>query len=305
MTNVEGTPSANLLGVNFGGKKIEAASLDRTGVFIARRSAPTPPSYDEAISIIRGLVDEVGKTAGTVQKVGISMPGSMSPRTDMIRNACVTYLNGRLFGRDLGHALGKTVLVSNDANCLALSEATDGAAVGAKVVFAVILDSGCGGGLAINGKVIDGANGIAGEWGHSPLPWRTAAEQSPRPCWCGLSHCIEAWLSTTLMQRSYREQTPASVDDDVIRRMRAGEPIAVDLINSWLDRLARALATVANVIDPDVFVFGGAMSQLSDIYSKVPSKMKDHVFSDHWFSRLRPAKWGDSSGLRGAAWLGE
>lgn len=204
----------------------------------------------------------------------------------------------------LQNALGKSVVLANDANCLAVSEAADGAAARAAVVFAVVLGTGVGGGLAVDGKVLNGANGLAGEWGHSPLPAHTRQEGADIRCWCGKLNCIELWVSGTGFRRCYREASGRDASGmEIVAAMRAGEREAQTTFGLWIERLGRSLATVVNVIDPEVLVFGGGMSNIPEIYSLVPPIIATHAFSDHWSARLQPAKWGDSSGVRGAARL--
>lgn len=292
------------IGVDFGGTKIEAAAVPDCGDCLIRLRTATPPTYDEAIHAVHELVKRVERETCMVERIGVGMPGSISPRTGLVRNANTTYLNGRSFSRDLEQALGKRVCLSNDANCLAVSEARDGAGAGASMVFAVVLGTGCGGGLAFNGRVIDGANGIAGEWGHNPLPWQTTAEHPGPDCWCGKQGCLETWISGSGFCRDHKVETGrAQSGQEIIKRARAGEPAASFTFDRYLDRLSRALASIVNVIDPDVFVFGGGLSNVAEIYIRLPALVRRFVFSDSWDAPLRMARWGDSSGVRGAARL--
>jgi len=298
------TAAAPLVGIDFGGTKIEAAALDEGGHPILRIRVPTPDNYAAALVAVKELVARVEAETRPVDRVGVGMPGSISPQSGLIRNANTTYLNGRSFAADLAATLGKAVRVSNDANCLAVSEAADGSAVDASVIFAVIIGTGCGGGLVVNGRLIEGANGIAGEWGHNPLPWPSVEELAVPPCWCGHKSCLETWISGTGFRRDYRRLGgPDRNGQEIIAAARQGEPTAVAAFDRYLDRLARALAAIVNVIDPDVFVFGGGMANVAEIYERLPPLMRRHIFSDVWNAPLRLARWGDSSGIRGAARL--
>jgi fructokinase len=292
------------IGVDFGGTKIEAAALDRDGAFLARLRAPNPGAYDAALQTVRDLVARVEAEAGGRGAVGIGAPGSVSPRTGVIRNANSTWLNGRPFREDLEAVLERPVALANDANCLALSEAADGAAVGGRIVFAVILGTGCGGGVVVDGRLIEGANGIGGEWGHTPLPWAKPGEWPGPKCWCGQSGCLETWVSGTGLRRDFAETAGRQLTGEaILEAARAGDPDARVAFDRYIDRLGRALAMVANILDPDVFVFGGGVSNASELYDRLPAVIERNVFSDVWSARLVPAKWGDSSGVRGAARL--
>lgn len=209
-----------------------------------------------------------------------------------------------MFQHDLATASGKAVTIANDANCLARSEATDGAGADGRNVFAVIIGTGCGGGLAINGDLVAGASGIAGEWGHSPLPSPTAKELPGLLCWCGRWNCIERWVSGTGIQDAFREVTGESrTAEEIVTAMRAGEPTASAITEHWMERLGRSLAAITNLIDPDIVVFGDGLVNVSELYERLPALTRPHAFSDHWSCLFRPTKWGDSSGVRGAAWL--
>ena len=291
------------IGIDFGGTKIEAAALDASGAIVARLRAPNPGGYDAAVRTVAELVAEIENKAGDCASVGVGMPGSISPRTGLIRNANSVWLNGRCFGADLETALGRPVRLANDANCMALSEAADGAAAGARVVFAAILGTGCCGGVVVDGRLIEGANGVAGEWGHTPLPWPIERYRAP-PCWCGRTGCLETYISGTGFEADYQRATgrkrsaPLIVEDS-----RAGERWAKEALERYVDRLGRALAVIADIIDPDVIVLAGGMSNVTELYEQVPDAVKRYVFSDVWTSRIAPAMHGDSSGVRGAAWL--
>ena len=294
------------IGIDFGGTKVEAAALDASGAYLARVRAPNPGSYDAAIETIRDLIAQVEQQAGGVGTVGIGLPGSISPTTGVMRNSNSTYLNGRTFREDLTTALKRDVRLANDANCLALSEAVDGAAAGAKVAFAIILGTGCGGGLVVDGRLIDGANGIAGEWGHMPLPW-PSPEESPGPqCWCGQRGCLEMWVSGTGLRHDYAQHAGQALSGEaIIDRLRQGEPAATAAFDRYIDRLGRAIAALCNIVDPDAIVLGGGLSNVAEIYERLPAAIEPRVFSDRWRTKIAPAVWGDASGVRGAARLWE
>jgi fructokinase len=291
------------IGIDFGGTKIEAAALDQTGGYLTRVRVPNPGNYDAAIAAVRGLIQQVEAEVGA-GTVGIGTPGSVNPRTGRMRNSNSTYLNGRCFHTDLEAALGRALRLENDANCLALSEAVDGAAAGARCAFAVILGTGCGGGLVVDGRIVTGGNGIAGEIGHVPLPW-TRPDETPGPdCWCGQRGCLEVWISGSGLARDHLARTGDRLDGPaIVAGMRAGDPRCVQSFDDYVDRVARALAMVVNLVDPDVFVLGGGMSTNRELYDRLPDLVRRHTFSDEWQARLVPAQWGDSSGVRGAARL--
>ncbi|MET0338396.1 MAG: ROK family protein [Caulobacter sp.] len=292
------------IGVDFGGTKIEAAALDADGAFLARLREPNPGDYDAAIRVVVDLIERVEAEAGGQGTVGIGGPGSISPRTGLMRNANSQYLNGRPFDADLAKALGRPIRMANDANCLALSEAVDGAAAGAAGVFAIIVGTGCGGGVVFDGRLVNGANAIAGEWGHTPLPWPREDELPGHKCWCGQMNCLETWVSGTGFRRDYEKATGRDLTGEaIIKAMREGEAEAVAAFDRYADRLGRAMAVVANMIDPDVFVLGGGMSNVDELYERLPAAVRRYVFSDVWEAKIAPPKWGDSSGVRGAARL--
>jgi fructokinase len=287
------------IGVDFGGTKIEAAALDAGGNVQARVRAPTPPDYPAALEAVRALVAEAERQAGgRAPAVGVCGPGSVSPASGLIRNANSTHLNGRPFPGDLARALERPVRYANDADCLALSEATDGAAEGAAVVFGAILGTGCGGGVVAHGRLLAGANAFAGEWGHTPLPWPAEGEHPGPLCWCGRRGCLELWVSGTGFARA--AGCPA---EETVAAARAGEPAAAAELDRYVDRLARGLAVVCDVLDPDVIVLGGGMSNVDELYGRLPGAIAGHVFSDCFATPVRRARHGDSSGVRGAAWL--
>ncbi len=286
------------LGVDFGGTKIEAALLDSNGEILARQRVPNPGSYSGAVQAVADLTarieQERGKRAGAV---GVAMPGSLSPVTGMVRNSNSTWLNGKPFLEDLKVALARPVRVENDANCFALSEAVDGAAAGGRVVFGAIFGTGCGGGVVVDRKTIEGVNGIGGEWGHTPLPW-ARADETPVRDWCGRWQCLEQWVSGTGFKRwagmSAREADEAA---------QAGDPKAIVALDHLADKIARCLAVVIDIIDPDVIVFGGGVSNVERLYPSVRGKLIAHVFSDVVKTKVVKNMHGDSSGVRGAAWL--
>ena len=292
------------VGIDLGGTKIEAAALGEDGDFLARQRVPNPRTYGEALTAVRNLVLQIEEQAGGRGRLGVGSPGSPSPRSGVIRNANSTWLNGRPFREDLQRVLDRPVRLANDANCLAVSEAADGAAAGDRIVFGVIIGTGCGGGLVVNGRLIEGANGIAGEWGHVPLPWASASESPGPACWCGQRGCLETWLSGTGLARDYAETTGRRlISEEIIAAARAGEPEASTTFDLYIDRLGRALAMLCNLFDPDAIVFGGGLSNVQEIYARRPTVIARYVFSDVWEAKLTPARWGDSSGVRGAARL--
>lgn len=292
------------IGVDFGGTKIEAAALDDAGAFAARIREPNPGDYDAAVALVASLIARVEAETGPARSIGLAIPGSPSPRTGLIRNANSTYLNGRRFGQDLEAALGRPVRLANDANCLALSEAVDGAGKGVASVFGVIVGTGCGGGLIIDGKLVEGAHGVAAEIGHISLPWPRAAEAPGPACWCGLNGCLETWVSGTGFQRDHEATTGrAWKAQAVVEAARSGDAGAAAALDRYIDRLGRAMVMVVNLVDPEVFVLGGGMSNVAELYDRLPEVVERHAFSDHWNGRIVAAKWGDSSGVRGAARL--
>jgi fructokinase len=296
------------IGIDLGGTKIEGLALADDGRELARRRVPAPRGdYDRTLQAIAGLVSLIESEAGSRGDVGVGIPGTISPATGLVKNANSTWLNGRALADDLPALLDRPVRFANDANCFALSEATDGAAAGAAVVFGVILGTGTGGGVVVDGRVLTGPNAIAGEWGHNPLP---AARDDERPgpeCYCGRRGCIETFLSGPAMARDYAGDGLAAGTSltavEVAALARAGDPHAVACVDRYVDRLSRALASIINVLDPDVIVLGGGVSNLDALYEAVPVRWTRYVFSDRVDTRLVRAKHGDSSGVRGAAWL--
>ena len=295
------------IGIDFGGTKIEAAALDTAGQFITRVRTPNPGNYEAAIRDVRDLIARAEQAAGDTGTIGVGMPGSISPRDGLMRNANAVFLNGRPFREDLESAIGRPVRMANDANCMALSEAVDGAAAGARSAFAVIVGTGVGGGLVVDGRIVEGANGMGGEWGHVPLPWMTQAEFPGPECWCGQRGCLDMLISGTGFRQDYAARTGELLDGPAIVEAAArGDAGAVASLDAYVDRLGRALAMIANIIDPDVFVMGGGMSNVAAIYPRLPAVIGRYSFGGEWTGSVVPARWGDSSGVRGAArlWVG-
>jgi len=293
------------LGIDIGGTKIEAAALESDGTIRLRRRLPTPAGdYQGIIAAIKILVADIETELGPAESIGAGIPGMLSPATGLVKNANSTCLIGRPFDRDLAAALGRPVRLANDANCFTLSEAVDGAAQGARVVFGVILGTGVGGGIVVDGQVLTGRNAIAGEWGHSPLPWPQDDERPGPACYCGKRGCTETFLNGAGLSRTY-EALAGRPDEAaaIAARADAGEPAAISALACYVDRLARALSTVINLLDPEIIVLGGGLSRVAALYRDVPTRWGDYVFSDTVATKLLPPRWGDSSGVRGAAWL--
>jgi fructokinase len=298
------------IGIDLGGTKIEAAAIDETGRIRARRRIATPAGdYDGTITAITGLVtafeSEIGAPAGVAPaSVGIGIPGTIVAETGLVKNANSTWLNRRPLSRDVEAALGRPVRFANDANCFALSEAIDGAAAGCGTVFGVILGTGVGGGIAIGGRLLVGANAIAGEWGHNPLPGPQPGELPGPPCYCGRSGCIETFLSGPGLAADHRRQTGCDLAaPEIAAGAAAGDPDCRASLDRYAGRLARALAGIVNILDPDAIVVGGGLSSLTFLYDEVPRRWGRHIFSDTVATRLLPPLHGDASGVRGAAWL--
>jgi fructokinase len=302
------------LGIDLGGTKIEAVLLDDSGQIKARRRIPT--RQDDYAAILKDIVALVTDLElGLVNfdekiSVGIGMPGAISPQTGLIKNSNNTCLNGKPVRQDLGAALDREIAIANDADCFTLSEAIDGAASGAEVVFGVILGTGVGGGICVNGRLLNGVNAIAGEWGHNPLPLtdrelgNIKSLSKTRRCGCGKVNCIETWLSGGAFELSYREASGDSfAAQDIVKLAQVEDTIAGEILEQYSRMLALALSTVINVIDPEVIVLGGGMSNVDALYTRVPEIWSEYVFSDQVETRLVKASYGDSSGVRGAAWL--
>ncbi len=299
------------IGIDLGGTKIEGIAIAENGRETLRRRIAAPRGdYANTLAALTGLVHDIERELGVRGTVGVGIPGTMSPATGLVKNSNSTWLNGRPLAEDLPRLLDREVRFANDANCFALSEATDGAATDADVVFGVIIGTGTGGGIAVRRQLLVGANAIAGEWGHNPLP-AARGHESPGPlCYCGRSGCIETFLSGPALARDYAEHCPSTdlrragvTAEEVAGRATASEPLADAALARYEDRMARALASVINLLDPDVIVLGGGLSNIDRLYRNVPRLWLPHIFSDRATTRLVRAMHGDSSGVRGAAWL--
>ncbi len=293
------------IGVDLGGTKIEAVALDDGGEELARQRVATPrDDYAGTLEVIAGLVARLEAATHQRGSVGVGMPGAISPATGLVKNANSTWLNGQALDRDLSARLARPVRFANDANCFALSEATDGAAAGARVVFGVILGTGVGAGIVVDGRVLTGPNAVAGEWGHNPMP-APRPDESPGPdCYCGRSGCIETLLSGPGLAADHERHTGMKERaEGIVELASAGNPAAEATLARYEERLARALGSVINLLDPDVLVLGGGLSRVPRLYETLPRLWGRSVFSDRVDTRLRPPRFGDASGVRGAAWL--
>ncbi|HFZ8993930.1 TPA: fructokinase [Citrobacter freundii] len=296
------------IGIDLGGTKTEVIALGNAGEQLFRHRLPTPRNdYRQTIETIATLVEMAEQATGQAGTVGIGIPGSISPYTGVVKNANSTWLNGQPFDKDLSARLNREVRLANDANCLAVSEAVDGAAAGAGTVFAVIIGTGCGSGVALNGRAHTGGNGTAGEWGHNPLPWMDEDElryRSEVPCYCGKEGCIETFISGTGFATDYHRLSGKSLPGDEIVRLAGEQDALAELALSRYElRLAKSLAHVVNILDPDVIVLGGGMSNVDRLYKTLPPLLKQFVFGGECETPIRKARHGDSSGVRGAAWL--
>ncbi len=295
------------IGIDLGGTKIEGLVLDKGGIERERLRVPTPAgSYEEDVEAIVDLIAGLERKAGQRCTIGVAHPGAISPTSGLVKNANSTRLNGRPLKTDLERRLAREVRLANDANCFAVSEARDGAAAGCSIVFGVILGTGVGGGAVIDGRPLTGAQAIAGEWGHNPLPLPSDSERPGPRCYCGRMGCIETWLSGPRLQHQFEERTGRTLRaTDIAAAALAGDADAARHMELYCDRLARALAGLINILDPHAIVLGGGLSRMSQLYGRVPELWKRYVFSeaDHIATRLLPPKHGDSSGVRGAAWL--
>jgi fructokinase len=296
------------IGIDLGGTKTEVIALSNAGVQLYRHRLPTPrEDYHNTIETIATLVEMAETTVGERATVGVGIPGSLSPYTGVIKNANSTWLNGQPFDKDLSRRLNREVRLANDANCLAVSEAVDGAAAGAQTVFAVIIGTGCGAGVALGGRAHIGGNGTAGEWGHNPLPWMDEDELRYRaevPCYCGKQGCIETFISGTGFATDYQRLSGQPLaGSEIMRLVEAKDLLAEQAMSRYEQRLAKSLAHVVNILDPDVIVLGGGMSNVDRLYQTVPELVKNWVFGGECETPIRKAMHGDSSGVRGAAWL--
>ncbi len=293
------------IGIDLGGTKIEAIAIDHHSRALWRERVPTPRGdYDATLRAIAALVQKIESDLGRGARVGIGIPGAISPATGLVKNANSTWLNGKPLATDLERLLQRPLRFENDANCFTLSEATDGAGAGASSVFGVILGTGTGGGIAIGGRVLTGANAIAGEWGHNPMPAPRKGEWPGPPCYCGRRGCIETFLSGPGLARDYAIAGGGAAEpQEIVARAARGDATAKACLARYEERLARALGSIINVLDPDVVVLGGGLSNLERLYAAVPRLWPAFVFSDRVATRLVRAAHGDSSGVRGAAWL--
>ena len=293
------------IGVDLGGTKIEAIALDNDGNTLQRRRVDTPrDDYDAIVNAIVNLVQGLEAELNEEGSVGLGIPGAVSPATDLVKNANTTSLIGQPLHLHLNEALGRDVRIANDADCFVISEATDGAAAGAASVFGVIVGTGCGGGIVINGQPVGGPNAIAGEWGHNPLPWPNELELPGPACYCGKHSCIETWLSGTGLQNDFvRHGGESWRAKQIVHAAGEGNKLAEQTLQRYEDRMARSLASIINILDPEVIVLGGGMSNVTRLYANVPKLWGQYVFSDSVATKLVAPKHGDSSGVRGAAWL--
>jgi fructokinase len=293
------------IGIDLGGTKIEAIALAAEAVVAPRRRLPTPRDYEATLDVIARLVGELETETGRTGSVGIGIPGVVTRATGLVKNANSVWLNGRPLQADVEARLGRPVRMANDANCFTLSEAIDGSGQGAETVFGVILGTGVGGGIAVGGRILDGPNQVAGEWGHNQMPWMTDEERNEAPpCYCGKSGCVETWLSGPGLERDAARLDGRSRSAlDVVQAAAAGDPCAVQALRRYENRLARGLASVVNLLDPGVIVLGGGMSNLPGLTDAVATLLPRYVFSDAVLTRVLLNRHGDSSGVRGAAWL--
>ena len=294
------------IGIDLGGTKTEVILLNGDSQELFRtRIATVRDNYAATLNAIGELVKQAEAAAGRANlPVGIGIPGTVSRKTGCVKNANSTWLNGKPFQQDISAHLGRAVQVTNDANCLAVSEATDGAGHGYDVVFAAILGTGCGAGIAYRGRPFVGPNGVAGEWGHNPLPWTSDSELAARPCYCGKAGCQETFLSGTGLCHSYKIATGFELKgDEIVARAKQGDVQAHNILNIYFDQLARGLGAVINLLDPDIIVLGGGASNIAGIYTEVPKLLSNYVFGRECDTRIVQAVHGDSSGVRGAAWL--
>jgi fructokinase len=306
MSSCANTSKATI-GIDLGGTKIEGIVLVDDGLEAARRRVAAPRgNYEATLQALEDLKAELERDARVPASspLGLCIPGSISKRTGRVHNANSTWLNGRDLAGDLWRRFGRPVAIANDANCFALSEATDGAAAGASMVFGVILGTGVGGGIVHEGRVLDGPLGIAGEWGHNPLPWPSPDEYPGPRCWCGRAGCMEAWVSgPSLAADAARASGKVQSVEDIVAAAAAGDTAARSALDRHANRLGRGLAHVINMLDPDVIVLGGGLSRLKHLYEELPALTRPHIFADDPAVDIRPPKWGDASGVRGAAWL--
>lgn len=295
----------NKIGIDVGGTKIAAVVFGAGDEVLFEARLPTPKhDYEGVLRVIAELADQARHHAGSAASIGIGIPGSVSPASNVVQNANSTWMNGRDFQKDIEVLLKQPVRVANDANCLALSEAHDGAGQAMKVVFAVIIGTGCGGAIVVDKKLLTGRHAIAGEWGHTPLPWPTSDEFPAPVCWCGRSGCLEQWVSGSGLESDFEKMTgKALAGEQIVEGAEKGDTSCKLALENHSDRLARGLAMVTNILDPDVIVLGGGLSNMPHLYKHLPQKMSQYIFADHFKPVIKPAVHGDASGVRGAARL--
>ena len=293
------------IGIDLGGTKIEGIAIDNAGMELFRQRIPTPRNdYAATLTAIVELVQQIENRCHEKGSVGIGIPGAISPATNNVKNANATWLIGQPMQRDMETLLSRPVRIANDANCFAVSEATDGAGQDASIVFGVIIGTGTGAGICFNKQILVGCNAIGGEWGHNPLPWPQENELPGRRCYCGKRGCIETWLSGPGFTHSYNDAGgQAQNPKEILEQAAQGHKLAEKALQDYANRLARALASIINVLDPDVIILGGGMGNISRLYENVPAQWQQYVFSDRVDTQLLPPTHGDSSGVRGAAWL--
>jgi fructokinase len=293
------------IGIDLGGTKIEIIALDGGRELLRERIATPHSDYDRTILAMRDLVRSAEAKLARRGSVGVAIPGTISPKTGLVKNANSTKLIGHPLDRDLAAALERPVRVANDANCFVLSEASDGAATGSDIVFGIIVGTGCGGGICVGGRVLTGAHAITGEWGHNPLPSPTAQEIAVSPkCYCGRSNCIEAWISGTGLSADFKRRAKRdATTHDIAALAASGDAIARAVMEDFYDRFARAVAAIVNILDPDTIVIGGGLSNIDTLYSQLPPRVESYAFTPEGRTRIVKNAHGDSSGVRGAAWL--
>ena len=292
-------------GIDLGGTKIEIAALAPSGEIVLRERTPTPRGdYDGTVCAIRDLVTAAERKLDIRGTVGIAIPGTISPKTGLVKNANSTKLIGHPLDKDLSAALSRTVRLANDANCFALSEASDGAAAGKSVVFGIIAGTGVGGGVVVNGRIVTGAHSIGGEWGHNPLPGARADEIPGPQCYCGKHGCIEAWCAGPHFEKLFADASGRQMSArEIATAAEAGDTQAMAAMDAWLDRFARSIATLVNILDPDAIVFGGGLSNIDALYRELPARVEHYAFTPEGPTAILKNRHGDSSGVRGAAWL--
>jgi fructokinase len=293
------------LGIDLGGTKIEIIALDKGREVLRERVATPQSAYEDTIHTMRDLVLSAEKSLGRRGSVGVAIPGTVSPMSGLVKNANSTRLIGHPLDRDLGAALNRPVRVANDANCFVLSEASDGAAAGADIVFGIIVGTGCGGGVCVGGRVLIGAHAITGEWGHNPLPSPTPQEVAISPrCYCGRIGCIESWISGTGLRADYARRARRNLTgDEIAAHAATGDAMAAAVMEDFYDRFARSVAGIVNILDPDAIVIGGGLSNIDALYSELPPRVESYAFTPEGGTRIVKNMYGDSSGVRGAAWL--